>query len=128
MTDFPHESIAERRVRLAGQIARQRAELAQAYQNLEKPIHYAEVGMRGVGFLRQNSWVLAVLPAAFSIGSSLWSLRKTSKEPKLTPRQKHILEAAEEKPKGLLGHALHYGGHGWKLFKLYRRLRPFFLP
>ena len=128
MSDLPNETIAERRVRLAGEIARQRGELAKAWTNLEKPVLYAEYGLRGFGFIRQNSWILAVLPATLSIGSSLWSLRKGTKEPHLSPRQKQILEAVEKKPKGLLGNALKLGGHGWKLFKLYRRVRPFFLP
>src|SRR5271168_124145 len=70
------ETITERRVRLAGEIARQRMELAQAYRNLEKPIHYAEYGLRGFGFLRKNPWVFAAVPAAFSIASTLFSLRK----------------------------------------------------
>ena len=52
-----HENFAERRGILSAQIARQRGELAEAYRNIEKPIHYAEYGMRGFGFLRKNPWV-----------------------------------------------------------------------
>jgi hypothetical protein len=121
---LPEESITERRTRLAGQIARQRSELGQAFRNLEKPIHYAEYGLRGFGFLRQNPWVFTVLPATFSIISTVFSLRKTLKAPKLSPRQAQKIEA-EVRPKSLLGHAVKWGGHGVRLFKIYRRIRHY---
>jgi hypothetical protein len=124
--NLPDENITERRVRLAGEIARQRTDLGKAYRNLEKPIHYAEYGLRGFGFLRKNSWVIAAVPAVFSIASTLIGLRKQTKALKLSPRQQQKIEA-EARPKGLLGHVLKVGGHGWRLFKLYRRIRPFFL-
>jgi hypothetical protein len=124
--NLPDESITERRVRLAGEIARQRTDLGRAYRNLEKPIHYAEYGLRGFGFLRKNSWVIAAVPATVSIVSTLIGLRKQSKALKLSPRQRQKIES-EARPKGLLGHVLKVGGHGWRLFKLYRRVRPFFL-
>jgi hypothetical protein len=125
VTDY-HESIHERRTRLALEIARQRGELTQAFRNLEQPIHYAEYGLRAFGFLRKNAWVFSVVPAAFSIGSTIMGLRKLKgTEPRLSRREMKRLEA--KAPKGVLGHALKWSGHGWKLFKLYRRVRPFFL-
>jgi len=122
------ETMTERRVRLAGEIARQRTELAKAYRDLEKPIHYAEYGLRGFGFLRQNPWVFAVVPAAFSIGANVWKVRQGTKEPKLSARQKKILEVIEKKPKNFAGRVMQLGRYGWKLLKLYRRVRPYFLP
>jgi hypothetical protein len=124
MSDFS-ESIHERRTRLALEIARQRRELGQSFSNLEKPIHYAEYGLRGFGFLRKNAWIFTAVPAVFSIGSTLIGLRKLTKsEPRLSRRE---MRKIDRTPKGLLGHALKWGGHGWKLFRLYRRVRPFFL-
>ena len=55
-----HEDFSERRGLLSAEIARQRGELAEAYRNLEKPIHYAEYGLRGFGFLRKNPWPPAI--------------------------------------------------------------------
>jgi hypothetical protein len=118
MNEF-HEDFAERRRHLIAEIARQRGELATAYRNLEKPIHYAEYGLRGFGFLRKNSWVFVAAPAVFSVASTLLGLRK-GKSAKPSP---HI----EEGPKGLGGHLVRLGGHGWRLYKFYRRARRFFL-
>jgi hypothetical protein len=121
---YPHEPFADRRERLAGEIARQRRELAYAYTNLAKPIHYAEYGLRGFGFLRKNTWVFTVVPAVLSIGSTLLGLRKLkSSGPKLSPRQIQKMESRA--PKSLMGHAVKWGGHGMKLFRLYRRIRRF---
>jgi len=122
--NFPNESFADRRVRLAAEIARQRTELAYTYRNLERPIHYAEYGLRGFGFLRKNSWVFMAAPAVVSIASTLFGLSKAKSSPRLSRRQRRSLEA-EVRPKGLLGHAMKWGGHGWKLFRLYRRIRRF---
>src|SRR5271170_2916876 len=65
LEDF--EDLAERRRHLIAEIARQRGELAEAYRNLEKPIHYAEYGMRGFGFLRSNPWIFVAVPAIFGL-------------------------------------------------------------
>ena len=123
------ESMDQRRARLAAEIARQRGEFAVAYQNLSRPIHYAENAMRGFGFLRQNPWIITTVPAVFSIASTLMGLRKEKTAPKarskLSLRERRELEELERKPRSLLGHAVKWGGHGWKLFKTYRRLRRF---
>jgi hypothetical protein len=116
------ENLSERRGLLVAQIARQRGELAEAYRNLEKPIHYAEYGLRGFGFLRKNPWVIAAVPAVVSIASTLLGLGK-KKSPKPMPVQR---QSVENRPKGIVGHALKLGGHGWRLYKLYRRVRTYF--
>ena len=118
------ESLAERRALLTAQIALQRGALAEAYRNLAKPIQYGENAMRGFGFLRENSWVFVAVPAVFSVASSLLGLRK-KKPAKPSLRQRQEMEG---RPKGFVGHAVRWGGHGWRLFRLYRRLRHFLLP
>ena len=116
-------NLAERRAILTAQIAHQRSELGDAYRNLEKPIHYVEYGMRGFGFLRQNTWVFLAVPAVFSVASTLLGLRKTKRvRPSLGQYQ-----SLEKRPRTLTGHVVRLGGFGWKLFQFYRRVRPFFL-
>ncbi len=68
------ESLADKQRRLAAEIARQRSDLARAYRDIERPIHYTEQAMRGFGFLRQNPWVLTVIPATFSITGTIINL------------------------------------------------------
>jgi len=121
---MPDESMDQRRARLAATIASQRGELAEAYRNLEKPIQYGEYALRGFGFLRKNPWVITVVPAVFSIGSTLLGLRK-SKEPKISRGQRQEPERLEKQPKGFVGHAMKWGGHGFRLFKFYRRVRKY---
>ena len=116
------ENFAERRGLLAAQIARQRAELAEAYDNLEKPLHYAEYGMRGLGFLRKHTWVLVAVPAVLSMASTLFGLAKKKSEPSPLQRQ-----SIENRPRGWKKHLVTWGGHGWRLYKFYRRIRPYFL-
>ena len=116
-----YEDFAERRRHLAAEIARQRGELAEAYRNLEKPIHYAEYGMRGFGFLRKNPWVFAAAPAVFSIASTLLGL-KNKKSSKPAPRQR---QSIGDRPKGWKKHVVTWGGRGWRLYKLYRRVRTY---
>jgi hypothetical protein len=118
---LPREDLAERRGLLVAQIARQRGELAEAYRNLEKPIHYAEYGMRGFGFLRKNPWVIVAAPAVFSMASTLFGLgKKKSSAP--SPSQ---TQGVENEPKGWKKHVVTWGGHGWRLYKLYRRIRTY---
>jgi len=116
-----YEDFAERRRHLIAEIARQRGDLAEAYRNLERPIHYAEYGMRGFGFLRKNPWVIAAVPAVFSMASTLIGL-KTKKSSKPAPRQR---QSIEDQPKGWKKHAVTVGRNGWRLFKLYRRVRTY---
>ena len=115
------DDFAARRALLSAQIARQRGDLAQAYLDLKKPIHYAEYGLRGFGFLRNNPWVFVAVPAAFSIFSTLFGLRK-SKAPKPEPRQ-----SLEPKKAGFKNNLVTWAGHAWRLYQLYRRVRPHFM-
>jgi len=117
-----HQNYSERRGVLVAQIARQRGELAEAYRNLEKPIRYTEYSMKGFGFLRQNPWVLTLIPAALSISSTLFGLVR-NKPAQAAPRKKQVTD--ERRPKGFVGHATRWGKRGWKLFQLYRRVRKF---
>jgi hypothetical protein len=119
----PRENFAERRGLLAAQIARQRGELAEAYRNLERPIHYAEYGLRGFGFLRKNPWVFVAAPAVLKMASILAGL-KQKKISKPAPSRR---QGVENKPKGLGRHVVTWGKRGWKLFQLYRRIRSHFL-
>jgi hypothetical protein len=118
-----YESFEEKRRHLIADIARQRGELGEAYRNLEKPIRYAEYGVRGFGFVRNNPWLLVAAPAALKIAATLIGLSRV-KPGKPVPRQRQKIEPSE--PKGLTGHLLRWGGHGWRLFKLYRRVRRYF--
>jgi YqjK-like protein len=128
---FRDDNLNRRRHELAATIARQRGELANAYRELAKPIQYAETGLRGFNFLRQNPWVVSVVPAAFTITSSLVGILRGKPAPKLSRASR--LAADEEEaarltrkaPKSLAGHVATWGGRGWKLFRLYRKVRKF---
>jgi hypothetical protein len=130
------ESLADKQRRLAADIARQRGQLALAYRDLAKPILYTEYGLRGFGFLRQNPWLLTIVPAGLSAASSLIALRRALKTPKTAPRkfkwfgrdaERDTDRAVKRETKGIAGHVLKWGGHGWKLFRLYNKARKFFL-
>ncbi|SRR5260221_7973339 len=117
----PGNVFAERREELSAQIARQRGDLVAAYLRLEKPIHYADYGLRGFGFLRKNPWVFAAVPAVFSVASTLFSLRKKNFSPSEPVRQQ-VAQKTEETQKPLkiwIGRAV-------KAYQLYRRVRPYF--
>jgi hypothetical protein len=127
------ESLAQRQARIAADIARQRGELAEAYRDLAKPLLYTEYGLRGMGFLRQNPWVLTIVPAAFSVTTSAVGLvRAVTGKPEARKfsifgreAEKEAKRAAKRESRGIGGHMLHWGGRGWKIFKLYRRIRKF---
>ena len=122
MTPLPDDDFATRRRILSANIARQRGELFEAYKNLEKPIHYAEYGLRGFGFLRKNPWVFVAVPAVFSMASTLLGFGK-KKSARISPSQQ---QGIEYRPKGIGKHVVKLGGYGWKLFQFYRRVRPYF--
>jgi hypothetical protein len=116
----PQKDFIARRAALTAEIARQRTELSAAFLQLEKPIRYAEYGMRGVGFLRANPWIFAAAPALVSVGSTLWGLWR-----KKPVRPSQVQAQAGPKPKqGRLKTIL---GQGMKLYQLYRQVRPYFL-
>jgi len=115
------EDFVARREQLAAQIARQRTQLASAYQDLEKPIRYTEYGMKGFGFLRQNPWVVAAVPAIFSIVTSAFGWKK----------QKVARSSEKTAPtaKGTFGRMKQIASTGvlysWQLYQLYRRLKTY---
>lgn len=110
----PEPEYEERRAQLAIMIARQRGELASAYRDLAKPLHYVEKGMNGLSFLRNNPWIFAAAPAAFSLISSFFGRKKS----------RSYREPAEAPPKrSVIGKVVN---GGVQLFQLYRRVRPFF--
>ncbi len=125
------ESMTQRRAQLAADIARQRVEFSSAYRDMGKPIRYFEYGMRGFGFLRQNPWILSVVPAAFTISSAVVGMVRTPKpEPKRSFMEKWAGAETRKKTeakvdKSLLGHAMRWGGRGWKLYGLYKKARKF---
>jgi hypothetical protein len=119
-----YASFEEKRRHLIADIARQRGELAEAYRNLEKPIHYAEYGLRGFGFVRQNPWIFVAVPAVLKVTTALIALAR-GKPVKPAPRQRQSIK--HEAPRGFAGHAIAWGRHGFRLFKLYRRIRRYFL-
>jgi hypothetical protein len=120
-----YASFEEKRRHLIAEIARQRGELSESYRNLEKPIHYAEYGLRGFGFVRQNPWIFVAVPAVLKVAATLITL-KTGNAVKATPRQRQRQHSEIEKPKGITGHAIRWGQRGYRLFKLYRRVRAYF--
>jgi hypothetical protein len=112
-----NDDFTTRRDRLVAEIARQRGELAQAYLHLEKPIHYAEYGMRGFGFIRKNPWIFAAAPALLSIAKIVfWGKKKKSS--KLSPTRERA-HAENKKPLQT------WIRRGWQLYQLYRRARAF---
>ena len=120
----PEKDFAERRSRLAAQIARQRSEFSAAYAKLAEPIRYTEYGLRGFGFLRSNPWIFAAVPAAVSIIKTLWGSRPG--------RKKNSIESSSRQTQGgsrqSTGFRKTVGtvvGHGWNLFQLYRRIRSY---
>jgi hypothetical protein len=130
------ESLAEKQRRLSADIARQRGQLAAAYRDIAKPILYTEYGLRGFGFLRQNPWILTIVPAGLSTTTSIIAIIRTFTGGKASPRkakwfgreaEKETERAAKREAKGLAGHFVKWGGRGWKLFRLYKKARKFFL-
>jgi hypothetical protein len=123
MSDYLHE----KRHELTAKIARQRGELATAYHNLAKPIHYAEQGLKGFGFLRANPWIFSVVPAVFTITSAVVGIVRN--KPAVAAKSARLVreeeKLAKKAPKSFAGHAIKWGGHGWKLFKLYRKFKRF---
>jgi hypothetical protein len=116
----PGDDFAARRAALAAKIDGQRGELARAYQRLEKPIHYAEYGMRGFGFLQSNPWVFVAAPAVVNILSTVFGGRKR-KSSKSLPSQEQTIHA--EKPKRGLQVWASRAVHA---YQFYRRVRQFF--
>ena len=79
-----------------------------------------ESGLRAFGFIRQNSWIFVAVPAALKVVTFFLGLRGGAKP---APIQR---QSSEKSPKGFTSHAMKWGGHGWRLFKIYRRVRTYF--
>lgn len=110
------DDFSTRRQELVAQISRQRGELAQAYRNLEKPIHYAEYGMRGFGFIRNNPWIFVAAPAVFGMVRTAFGWRK-KKASKSSPDQGQLQAGKKDKPLQV------WAGRAWQLYQLYCRVR-----
>jgi hypothetical protein len=130
-----NETLAERKRRLAADIARQRGELAVAYRDLAKPLLYTEYGLRGIGFIRQNPWLLTAVPAAFSTTTLVVSLLRQW-IPARTPSRKlkdaarrvegDVERTAKQARKSIVQHAVTWGQRGVQAFRAYQRIRKFF--
>jgi hypothetical protein len=124
------ETLAEKQRRLAAEIARQRGDIARAYHDLQTPIRYGEQALRGVGFLRQNAWIFTAVPATLSITTTIINLlrRKSGKPPTRGFKwgKREVEREAERESKTVASHFMKWGGRGWKLFRLYSRVRKFF--
>jgi hypothetical protein len=136
-----HETLAEKRRRLAADIARQRTQLAGAYRDIAKPILYTEYGLRGMGFLRSNPWILTIVPASLSTTTSVLAIVRALTSGKPLPKKakwfgsakrdaERDAERAAERDvkrvkKSVLDHALKWSGHGWKAYRIYRRIRKY---
>jgi hypothetical protein len=125
------ESMDQRRARLTAEIARQRADLGNAYRNLHKPIQMGESGLRAFGFMRQNAWIFSAIPASLNVVTFLFGLREMisgkSAAKAAAAKERRALEREVERkaPKSLLGHAMHWGGHGWRVYKIYNRVKKY---
>ncbi len=113
-----NDDFTTRREQLAAQIDRHRVELGEAYLRLEKPIRYAEYGMRGFGFIRSNPWIFAAVPAFFSVVRTVFGGKK-KKSSKFQPGQ-------EQKPTDKVLTSLQlWMNRAWQVYQLYRRARTF---
>jgi hypothetical protein len=125
--------LATRREHLEKQIARQRAELAEAYRDLGRPLKYTQTGIKGFQFLKQNGWLLALSPSVVGLVFSFLGWKKTDQpRPKWFPfpwKKKPVEDEAEKEESGISRRArplLHrLIRHGVSAFKIYRKVRPF---
>jgi len=117
------EGTEKRRLELMEQIARQRTELAHAYRGLAKPLDYTQKGIKGMKALRQNAWLIGLVPSIIAIVFSLFGWKKKEKASLLSRRSKEEklreAEAVARKP------LAKWAARGWAAFQLYRRVRPF---
>ncbi len=125
------ESIDQRRARLTADIARQRGDLATAYRNLHKPIELGESGQRAFGFLRQNAWIFTAVPASINVITFLFGVKEmvtgksAAKAAAAKERKAAEREFERKRSKSLVDHALHWGGHGWRVYKIYNRIKKY---
>jgi hypothetical protein len=125
---YAKHDLAERRRQLSVEISRQRTELTVAYRGLAKPIEYTQTGIKGFKFLKENAWAIALAPSLVSMAFSFFGLKKQQQNRGgwlKFGRGEEEQEARREvaKAKKPLMRLL---GHGWNLFKFYRRVRRYF--
>jgi hypothetical protein len=121
-----HDLFHRRQVLIA-QIESQRLELAQAYRQLEKPIHYGEQALQGFGFLRRNPWIAMAAPGVTSLlFSGVGFLMRRGKKPvKEEPiSREKIMEALRHEEAKAKKPMRKYLGYAFKAFQLYRKYRP----
>jgi hypothetical protein len=116
-------------------IESQRLELVHAYRGLGKPLAYTQTAIRGAQALKQNAWLIALLPTAISLAFSFFGWKKKGKtgllgllglspaEEEKAAMKQEMRQSASRLKRPLLRKML---GHGWSLFKIYRRVRPYF--
>jgi hypothetical protein len=120
-------SLFQRRQVLVAQIESQRLELAQAYRQLEKPIHYGEQALKGFGFLRRNPWIAMAAPGITSllfsgVGLLLRRGKPSVKEAPVT--RERIIEALKAEEARTKKPLRKWFGYAIKAFQLYRKFRP----
>jgi hypothetical protein len=121
--------LLHRRQVLVAQIDSQRMELAQAYRQLEKPIHYGEQALKGFGFLRRNPWIAMAAPGVTSLlFSGLgWLMRRgkpAARQSEPVSREKIIEALRAEEAKTKKKPVRKWIGYAIKGFQLYRKYRP----
>ena len=117
---------------LVGKISLQRAELAAAYRELEKPLHYVEVGMRGFGFLKRYPWITVAAPSVVSMLLSVLGFVRRQGQPtkrKLDEEQRRelhqLVEQVAERRRQPVARWLGYGLQAFRAYRQVRRLLPF---
>jgi hypothetical protein len=127
--------LATRREHLAKLMARQRADLAEAYRDLGRPLKYTQVGIKGLQAVKENAWIIGVAPTVVGLLFTLFGLKKADKtRSKWFPfsfgkKKRAAVEEAGEaegevsrRARPLLTRLLR---HGISAFKVYRKVRPF---
>jgi hypothetical protein len=121
-----------KRKELSEKIARERAEMTVAYRGLAKPFQYTDTGIAAIKTLRKNTWLIALAPAAVNLAFSFFGWEKKGKPGLLgrfsrkTASAGAAREEAEEVIKKSRKPITRLAGHAWKLFQVYRKVRPFF--
>lgn len=123
------ESLALKRQHLSHQIALQRTELAHAYRGLAKPLEYTQKVIVGAQALKQNAWLVALLPSVVSLGFSFFGWKKKGRAGLLgllgLSQEEEKLKLEREAAAKAKRPIMKLLGHGWSLFKIYRRVRRY---
>ena len=124
-------ALEARRRQLMEDIFKQRIDFANAYRDLGKPLEYTQKTVVGLKMLQQNAWLIALAPTAVNLLFSTFGWKKAPRgnllgrlfggERRAFQRQAQREAHAAKKP------LMRWLGHGWRLFRIYRRVRRFFL-